>query len=316
MPMFRALLLSILMSIGVEVAAATIIKVPAVLNVSEQTPCVQNPGTVYGKQDERQRVRKACLPVSGLLARQDEKGMVTLAAIREIWTSLAPDIEVVGNDRIQLIQSKPQSVADLKLQARQWLEQKLQKRFEAVVVEQDNAIVSVLVSDTLQWQVRESEFYPKRRQCVWMDGARDGQVRKSLPVCFRVQATAQVPVYNLDLAANDELDFRLLGRQMVEVTSLAGIPAELVHGVRYVTTGPVKSGAVLLAIDVRARPDVVQGKPVSILSQVGGVEIIANGIALEEGQIGDVIRVKADKGDEPFTARVEGIDKVKIGGDV
>lgn len=316
MPMFRALLLSVLMSLGVEVAAATIIKVPAVLNVSEQAPCVQNPGTVYGKLDERQRVQKACLPVSGLLARQDEKGMVTLAAIREIWTSLAPDIEVVGNDRVQLIQSKTQSAADLKLQARQWLEQKLQKRFETVVVEQDDAIVSVPVNDSLQWQVRESESYPKRRQCVWMDGVREGQVRKSLPFCFRVQATTQVSVYNLDLAVNDELDFRLLGQKMVDVTSLTGIPAELVQGTRYVTNGPVKNGTVLLAMDVRSRPDVVQGKPVSILSQAGGVEIITNGIALEEGQIGDVIRVKADKGDEPFTARVEGIDKVKIGGDV
>lgn len=316
MSMFRLLVLSILVGVGVEVAAATIIKVPAVLNVSEQTHCVQNPGTVYGKQDERLRVQNSCLPVYKLLEKQDKKGMVTLAAIREIWTSLAPDIEVVGNDRIQLIRSKPSSAADLKRQAQKWLEQKLQNQFETVVVESDNALESLPMNDTLRWQVREFGFYPKRRQCVWMDGMREGQVRKSLPVCFRVQATARVPVYNLDLAANDELDFRLLGQQMVDVTSLAGVPAELEQGSRYVTTGPVKSGAVLLATDVRSRPDVVQGKPVSILSQAGGVEIIANGIALEEGQVGDVIRVKADKGDEPFTARVEGIDKVKIGGDV
>lgn len=300
-----------------NVPAAPVIKVPAVLNVSDRTACVQKPGVVYGRKSERQRVEATCLPTGKVLQQQDANGTISLTAIRAIWRSLIPTLEVVGNDRIQLIRSVPLSSADLSLQAQRWLESQLQGRFESVVVEVDGTTPVVLGAiDALQWEVRKSDVFPKRRMCVWMDGTDDGRIQKSVPLCFRVQASTSVPVYGRDLAANDVLDPVRIDLKTVEVTSLPDIPAEFDPAKQYMATAPVQAGEVLLAGDVRPRPEVIQGRPVTILSQVGGVSVVVRGTALEEGRIGDTVRVKMDQGNESFRARVEGADKVKIGGEV
>src|SRR3990167_1091390 len=179
--------------------AVPVIKVPAVLNVSDRTACVQKPGVVYGRKSERQRVEATCLPTGKVLQQQDANGTISLTALGAIWRSLIPSVDVVGNDRIQLIRSAPLSSAELSLQAQRWLESQLEGRFESVVVEVDGSTpVSMGAYDALQWEVRKSDIFPKRRVCVWMDGVKDGRVQKSLPLFFRVQALASVPVYGRD----------------------------------------------------------------------------------------------------------------------
>lgn len=97
---------------------------------------------------------------------------------------------------------------------------------------------------------------------------------------------------------------------------LAGLPADAVRdtakaiGLR--TTKAVKSGLVLNAQELEALPAVAARQSVSIMIQVGAVTVTAQGEALEDGLLGQTIRVQNLESKKIILARVSAPGQVLV----
>lgn len=136
---------------------------------------------------------------------------------------------------------------------------------------------------------------------VFLDGSRVTSVtaRASLVVKDRVVVAAR------DLTRN-----HVIGPEDVQVVekSLAGLPpdaprdAAKIIGLR--TTRPIKSGLVFSGSDLEPPPAVNVRQNVWITVVSGGIRVTAQGVALEEGVVGQTIRVQNLESKRIIIARV------------
>lgn len=296
-------------------ASQPVLKIYPQIHASGHTICLDDLGTLYARQSEKTALKQVCLSRQDLLNEIDGKGMLPLALIADQIAAKNSLISVVGPDRVKVQTQPAQTAGQLIKSAQVWLQGELEKRFESVEVAPAPHQPIGRWKNNLRWQVRQESVLPTQHQCVWMDGYGKHGIQQSWPACFRVKAMSKVLVYGKDLAVGDVIDPALLSFATVDVTTLVTQPAELPTHSVYIASSLLKAGTPILENDVRMRPDVLKNGPVVIVSKVGHVEILAQGHAIEEGQIGDLVRVKSKGGDAPFRATVTGKDKVTIGGD-
>jgi flagellar basal body P-ring formation protein FlgA len=146
---------------------------------------------------------------------------------------------------------------------------------------------------------------PARRMCVRVDVLVDGVRRKSLPVWFRVQARRRVLVASEALAAGSAFDARAFAVELRDVAALRGaplLPGQPAGALRL--RRPLERGEALLARDVAPAPAVARNQEVTIRVRTGTILVEAPGVALAEGNLGAVIRVRNPRSGEIYQARV------------
>lgn len=153
-----------------------------------------------------------------------------------------------------------------------------------------------------------------RRVAQWVDVYADGRLYRSLPVTFDVSARVDVLAAGRDLAQDTPLAASGVAWREVDATRVDGQPlAQQALSDGLTMRHAVRAGQPLTSRDVAVRPAVTHGDWVVLQAGAGAVHIEERVLALEDGQPGARVHVKAANG-AALSARVVGEGVVEADG--
>ncbi len=123
----------------------------------------------------------------------------------------------------------------------------------------------------------------------------NAEVRRRIPLSVRVYAFDHVPVITREISTHELISPADIHWRRMEVTTVAG---EWIEGMGelqsdvYWARRPLRENDVLTLDKYEPRPEVVRGDMVDLVSIQGRVTINLPGIALQNGSLGDRIRVE------------------------
>lgn len=152
---------------------------------------------------------------------------------------------------------------------------------------------------------------------VSVDVIVDNTVQRSVMIRCDARVALDVPVTTVALHRHAPLDedsvtverreFSSLPRGLLEPSAIFNESS----GAGMRTTRPLSPGTVLTESMVEASPVVLRGRPVQIVAMLHHVQVSAPGVALEDGRVGDVIRVENSTSGQIIRARVIAADRVE-----
>jgi len=132
---------------------------------------------------------------------------------------------------------------------------------------------------------------PRGTRICWLE-IREGNRNSRLPVTVRIKPVERVPVALLDIEPRTPL--------MPGMVEWQEIPTEK-YGATHIATENdlrgswakvrIPAGTVVTGRRIEPMPRVVFGSPVKLIIRIGKIEAVAEGKALEDGRIGEKIRV-------------------------
>lgn len=143
-----------------------------------------------------------------------------------------------------------------------------------------------------------------RRMAVWIDIDVDGRAAGALPVWFAVSAWDRVPVAKSDLPQGSTLRAADLAMEMREVAAGAPVVDQLPPDGAVRLRHPLARGMPLTAAALETPGAVSRDQPVSVRVAAGSIEIETAAVALDDGRVGDAVRVRNPGSKEPFVATV------------
>lgn len=153
-----------------------------------------------------------------------------------------------------------------------------------------------------------------KRTCVWLDVSVNGKAYRSLPVWLNVKSYAPVLVARRSLKPRERIEAADVA---VEERDVAGFTrktllasTDAVAGQRARTFIP--AGAVVHARNLELNPAVLATDLVDVRVTAGPIRIEAQGIAEQDGHIGDYVSIRNPKTAETFRAKVVGENRVAI----
>ena len=139
----------------------------------------------------------------------------------------------------------------------------------------------------------------------------NGESYRLLPVTCRLRAEAEVLVAGRDLAKHTVLTAADYRRELREVTG-EEILTPPVPGA-YRTVRPVRAGRILSARDLEPAPIVSKGSKVRIIARGRALFAAVDGLAQEDGGLGQEIAVKNIESGKVIRATVSGPGEVEVG---
>jgi flagella basal body P-ring formation protein FlgA len=175
-------------------------------------------------------------------------------------------------------------------------------------------------NDSLRLPYGKLSFAPRlntdfisKKMCVWIDAYVDEVFYRSIPVWFDVEIREEV----FQAKHNIENRSTIVDAQFVRVERditdffARHVPVEQFERPLLLESALTK-GDVLLLDNVRPVPAVIGGRKVSILVTEGGVRLQMQGIARQDGEIGDYVQIKPLHGDQLIKVRVIGKQLVEV----
>lgn len=158
----------------------------------------------------------------------------------------------------------------------------------------------------------ELEMTPRGARICWVDAIVDGHER-SLPVTLDIKTYEMLPVAVVDIPPRCLISDSLIEWRELESSRLgaADIPTRSVLD-DYWSKVHIPRGAIIEYKRLNLIPMVVIGQHVSILLRVGTVEIKAPGKALEDGRLGERIRILNEASGSRLMAVVESAEIVVV----
>ena len=138
---------------------------------------------------------------------------------------------------------------------------------------------------------------------IWIDVSVGGHFQRSVNVDYRVQAFRTAWTAAEELERGQELDVTRLTQAQVDVAQLSG-PLWTDSPDRVRMRRAVHRGEALTTLDVEARPDVVRGERVEVVSHAGELSIEVQAEALQDGRAGQDVLVRIASSRSPVIARV------------
>ena len=140
-----------------------------------------------------------------------------------------------------------------------------------------------------------------------------GEVIRTLHLVARVKVFAEAAVAARDIARGDSLAAGDIVMKRVEVGGVRGYytSAEELAGVR--VTATIRSGSILRASNIKPAPVVRRGDRVTIKVVVGSVEASSEGIARQDGGLGECIRVYNEMTRSTALCRILDSHTVQVG---
>jgi flagella basal body P-ring formation protein FlgA len=155
-----------------------------------------------------------------------------------------------------------------------------------------------------------------KRLCVPVEVTVDGQIYRTVYVWFAVRAMQKVWVAKHSRPVGEpllETDFRT---ELRDVAALSSEPVDVrdapLRTLRLRRS--VEAGRPLLSGEVETRPAVLRSAPVAVKLITGAIAIETNGVALDDGRVGQYVRVRNSASGETFSARVIAEQSVVIEG--
>lgn len=139
------------------------------------------------------------------------------------------------------------------------------------------------------WERESDTTVPRGSRLCWVEALVDGKPR-SLPVNLSVEPVELVPTAKLDLPARSPLDAGDIVWKSLPTEEFGAAlfprPEQIAN---LWTRTSIPAGTVLTMKRLDAKPEVVAGDEVTLVSNFGNVEVRAAGKSLENGLIGDCI---------------------------
>lgn len=151
----------------------------------------------------------------------------------------------------------------------------------------------------------------RRRMAVFIDSFDGDRALQSVPIWFEVEAYQSVLVAGEEIPARTMLRPELLKTERRDVAALAR-PLLSVEDKSYWAVAPIAAGAALTTANAAPAPPVRADQPVEIVVAVGAVQLRAQGTALNNGFIGDEVRVARLQGAGQVAAQVVGDGMVLV----
>jgi len=153
-----------------------------------------------------------------------------------------------------------------------------------------------------------------RRMCVWVKTRAPNQDATVLPVWFALKAYQRVWVATRSKAAHQLLEQGDLALEERDVAPLGATP---LSGDAQVTGWRARRALavnrVVLRDALEAVPPITRGADVEVLVHYGAVHIQTRAVALQDGRLGDQVRVQNPNSLAIFIARVVGDQRVWVG---
>lgn len=133
---------------------------------------------------------------------------------------------------------------------------------------------------------------PRGTRLCWVDLIADGKSR-SVPVSISVKPTEYVPVAKASIQPRTLLSDSLIEWRCLETAELGSSLLPTSDELRVMWTKVrIPRGAIVTRKRLRLIPAVVIGQEIEIVSRIGAVEAKVDGKALEDGRIGEKIRIQ------------------------
>lgn len=145
-----------------------------------------------------------------------------------------------------------------------------------------------------------------KRMNVWVDIFVGGRHYQSLPVWFGVSVEAPVLVVTKDAKRGNKIIDNYVARDEVDIAAISGIPARGDDLDNKRLTRNIKAGEVVTNEVLENIPAVTKGSRVSVEASAGSVVIRSVAIALDDGMVGEMIKVAKPNTKIEYTVKVIG----------
>lgn len=154
---------------------------------------------------------------------------------------------------------------------------------------------------------------PSARMTMWVDVAVDGAFTRTVPVSFRVEAYGEAWVVRSAVAPGAVLSPAMLERRQVDLASqAAAMQAASAPGeVPLRSLRALKPGELLSTRNAGHASAVNRGERVTLRLNAGGMQLESRAEALQEGEVGQVVKVKVTGASSTVEARVSGPGRVE-----
>lgn len=257
-----------------------------------------------------------------------EKQKIVSQLVR--WTksgSARPAIKVNGPDYVRLVALGERVSGEvLSNRAMRALKSELAKRgFTDVKVSPSSVVKDVVLTranSDLSVLVREFDFQkPRKRMSVWLDIVSKGTlgnkeaVEKSIPVWFEVEAITDVWGASEDIQKGTDLSIVSFARKQVDIAKMAYSPISDIRDFEgKINLRKVSAGQVMTRDMLGEAPYVRTGELVAAEVRVGKVYLQSKMEAMENGYIGQKIRLKSLSSGDTLMGTLMANGRVSVGG--
>lgn len=199
--------------------------------------------------------------------------------------------------------------------AEEELRAQLAPSFEKVqlqVLRSPGADVSLRAGESMRARRVQWTGLPAKRMTVWMDIVSRAQVVRAIPVEIEVRAYVNGWEASADIRPGAAtLNDASLKRGQVDVAALGAAPwREALDGYRL--RKPLLAGQILTAAHMERLTAVTRGQLVDVKAGDGDLRIDVQARALQDGQVGDLIRVRLARSSAAVTGRVTAASAVEV----
>jgi len=149
-------------------------------------------------------------------------------------------------------------------------------------------------------------FPVARRVCVWLIHG-----KQRIPVWFRVRAYARVLIANRLINYNSQLPEKAFSWQERDIAGLNGQPARSIPK-RAWTKSFIEEQGILLTRQLKQPPLIAQGQVVKVNFHNQHVRLVMDAVALADGYLSQMIRVKNPLTQKSFFVKVIGSQEAEV----
>lgn len=159
-------------------------------------------------------------------------------------------------------------------------------------------------SGTVTYKYQLPDSVIKKRIPVWMDLYVNSKHYQSIPLWFNASIMADVVVANTRISAGEQLTNNIasFSRKDISLYKNRHIKTHDLNNLRI--KRDVRAGEVLTEGSIEQLPPVFKGQTVKVISKHNNVTIQVSGFALDDGKLGETVRIKRTGSNRVFTAVV------------
>ncbi|MCW8932930.1 MAG: flagellar basal body P-ring formation chaperone FlgA [Gammaproteobacteria bacterium] len=165
----------------------------------------------------------------------------------------------------------------------------------------------------VKFEPRLNSDFLSKRMCVWLDIYVEKQFYRSIPVWLNVEITEPVYVAKYTMQGKSTIVPALFEIKKRNVTDFSGLHVKFkdFKSVLLLQKKMVKN-EVLLAKNVKKVPAVIGGRKVTVEVIEGKLRLKLQGVAQQDGEIGDIMKIKTFHSQEVIKAKVIGRQLVQV----
>lgn len=243
--------------------------------------------------------------------------------VRQHTGARSRDIHWAGADAVNImLQTQIVDAARMRSHARtvleEWISLNVRDADSSNIAIRDSGALQALVVPAGEVRVRISHLSEplslRRKLAVLLDVLISDQVVKSMPVLFELSGSRQAFIVRHDIARGgtvSEADVELREVDIFADVNEPVSPVDFAKAAARAKTG-LRKGAILSNANIETVPDVARGDFVVLLAREGLVSIESRVEAMQDGYVGQIIKVRPGNSNDQIPAKIIEPGKVEL----